>query len=473
MINIFLLVPIVYVIFLYFRNFKYKTKILYAEAYLGLNVLCYCVYYLIAYRIHHSYADLTKNDFLIGIYIFYILFITSSIYVYLSEKKISIFDKLILRTNTKYFKILSPKTNNKLLILFFFIIGFIIFYINRSAILVCNHDIFGEIKQVNFIHSLFQKFHTIGYFGFFLIFSGILLFINRVLIINDYKKYLGIFLYFIILSIFVLLTLSTSSSVSILIAYFITSSLVLHTISKKFFYLNFIVLTLLIVILNSVKNEIRKEFSPMIRDCKLNMIDNSYTIAAKSSNFYIFNKEKKYMLKNGEFVTTDVSFIEYIAANFFERVDFLQMLSQTRFLSNLDSNSYNNDKLEFKYGDTYLNSSILWQKQFGVDIKQANMDDNSSFNMPASVESFYNFGVIGFVFFSVIMGGIIFLTSKILNSEKLSKEAKILLTVSFFPFLNLENHFIFMLKNWIYVSILIISVIILTNIFANLLNKRT
>ena len=120
-INTLLLVPIVYVIFLYFKNFKYKTKILYAEAYLGLNVLCYCVYYLIAYRIHHSYSDLTKNDFLIGIYIFYILFITSSIYVYLSEKKISIFDKLILRTNTKYFKILSPKTNNKLLIFFFFL----------------------------------------------------------------------------------------------------------------------------------------------------------------------------------------------------------------------------------------------------------------------------------------------------------------------------------------------------------------
>ena len=130
-----------------------------------MNVLCYC-YYLIAYRIHHSYADLTKNDFLIGIYIFYILFINSSIYVYLSEKKISIFDKLILRTNTKYFKILSPKTNNKLLILFFFIIGFIIFYINRSAILVCNNDIFSEIKTNKF-YSYVQKFHTIGYFGFF------------------------------------------------------------------------------------------------------------------------------------------------------------------------------------------------------------------------------------------------------------------------------------------------------------------
>ena len=69
----FLLIPIVYVIFLYFRNFKYKTKILYAEAYLGLNVLCYCVYYLIAYRIHHSYSDLTKNDFLMEFtfFIFY------------------------------------------------------------------------------------------------------------------------------------------------------------------------------------------------------------------------------------------------------------------------------------------------------------------------------------------------------------------------------------------------------------------
>ena len=87
--------------------------------------------------------------------------------MYICQKKISIFDKLILRTNTKYFKILSPKTNNKLLILFFFIIGFIIFYINRSAILVCNNDIFSEIKQVNFIHSLFQNFIQLGILVFF------------------------------------------------------------------------------------------------------------------------------------------------------------------------------------------------------------------------------------------------------------------------------------------------------------------
>lgn len=473
MINLLLLFPIIYITFLYFKNFKYKTKILFAEAYLGLNVICYCGYLLVYYRIHHSYSDLTKNDFLIGIYIFYILFIISSIYIYLLEKKISIIDNLILKINTKFLKILDPKFNNNLLILFFFIIGTVIFYINRTAILVCNNDIFREIKEINFIDNLFQKFHTIGFFGFILIFCSILLFINRVLIIKGYKKYLGIFLYFLMLSIFILLILSTSSSVSILIAYFITSSLVLHIISRKFFYLNIIILTFLIVILNSVKNEIRKEISPMVWDCKSNFINNSITILGKSSSFYKFNKEKKYMLVNGEYVTADVSFLRYLTANFLERVDFLQMLSQTRYMINLDYKLHKFDKLEFKYGDTYLNSSIPWQKKFGVDIKQTNLLDNSSFNMPASIESYYNFGVIGFIVFSIFMGGIIYFISKILNSNKLSMETKIILIVSFCPFLNLENHLVFMLKNWLYASMLIISALILTNIFGSLIYKRT
>ena len=84
-------------------------------------------------------------------------------------------------------------------------------------------------------------------------------------------------------------------------------------------------------------------------------------------------------------------------ANFFERVDFLQMLSQTKYM-------VKNDLLELKKGKTYFNSQNNWQKTFGVDIKQLpiSIKDLSSFNMPASVESYYNFGNFGFIVFQFL-----------------------------------------------------------------------
>jgi len=270
----------------------------------------------------------------------------------------------------------------------------------------------------------------------------------------------------------IFLILNTSSSVSLIISYIIISSIIFHTISKKVFYINLIFLTFIIIILNSVKNEIRKEISPLVWNCKINVISNSYTIAKKTTNFYEFNKDKKYMLVNGEFVKTDVSFIRYMTANFLERVDFLQMLSQNYYLVNTEFNIEDNDKVELKYGETYLNPSQPWQKIFGIDIKQLNMGVESSFNMPASIESFYNFGTIGFTIFSILMGGIIYIISKILNSNKLSNDLKILLTVTFFPFLNLENHLFFMLKNWIYISIMIGTIVILVNLINVQLNKK-
>ena len=471
MIHFLLLTPIIFIFFLYIKNIKYKKKILFAEAYLALNVICYCSYYLFAYRIHHSYGDLGESDFLKGIYLFYILFLISSLYIYLINKKIDFIDNLTYKSKLSYLNLLVPKNIN-LLILVFFVLGFGLFYVNRVSILVCESELFNLVKDNSVLVSLFKKIHTIGYFGFFLIVCGILLFVNKILKFKSYKLLNGLLGYFFIVAILIFLILNTSSSVSLIISYIIISSIIFHTISKKVFYINLIFLTFIIIILNSVKNEIRKEISPLVWNCKINVISNSYTIAKKTTNFYEFNKDKKYMLVNGEFVKTDVSFIRYMTANFLERVDFLQMLSQNYYLVNTEFNIEDNDKVELKYGETYLNPSQPWQKIFGIDIKQLNMGVESSFNMPASIESFYNFGTIGFTIFSILMGGIIYIISKILNSNKLSNDLKILLTVTFFPFLNLENHLFFMLKNWIYISIMIGTIVILVNLINVQLNKK-
>ena len=471
-IHFLLLTPLIFIIFLYSKNIKNKNKNLFAEAYLGLNVICYCAYYLLAYRIHHSYSDLSEGDFLNGIYIFYILFLSSSFYIYLINKKIGFGDRFINKSNLTILKLLEPRNNINLLILIFFIFGFSLFYINRIAILVCESEPFNLIKDNNLLVSLFQKTHTIGYFGFFLIVCGILLFVDKILKFKSYKLFNGLLGYCLLLTILIFLVLNTSSSVSLIIAYVIISSIIFHTISKKVFFINLFFLTLLIIILSSVKNEIRKEISPLLWNCKLNVLNNSYTIVNKSTNFYKFNKDKKYILENGDYIKTDVNLFRYMTANFLERVDFLQMLSQTHYLSNTKYSNEDNDKLKLKYGATYLNPSQQWQQQFGIDINQLNPTTVSSFNMPASIESYYNFGVIGFTIFSILMGAIIYIISKILNSGKISKELKILLTVTYFPFLNLENHLLFMLKNWIYVTILIFTIVIIVNYINNKLNNR-
>ena len=105
--------------------------------------------------------------------------------------------------------------------------------------------------------------------------------------------------------------------------------------------------------------------------------------------------------------------------------------------------------------------------------KQQFLNDNSSFNMPASVESFYNFGNIGFLLFSILMGAIIYLIGSLLNSKIGSSQLKIILLVIFFPFLNLENHLIFMIKNSLYIAFLLFGSIMVINYFFLKINKRS
>ena len=62
LINFLLTLPIISCIYTYYKNYNFKKKILFAEAYFGLNVLCYCAYLLIHYRIHHSYNEVPEGE---------------------------------------------------------------------------------------------------------------------------------------------------------------------------------------------------------------------------------------------------------------------------------------------------------------------------------------------------------------------------------------------------------------------------
>ena len=424
LINFLLTLPIISCIYIYCKNYNFKKKILFAEAYFGLNVLCYCAYLLIHYRIHHSYNDLGDNEFLSAIYLFYFLFIVIIFYLYISKKE-NFFDKFNFRFHESF--LLNLKKNNNKIIFSFIFFGFILFFINRMGIFICDNTFLNKISSTPLLAQIAGKIHTISYFGFFMIIAGLMLYINKV---DKFKlaKKIQIFLIYIFISfLLIILILNSSTSVSMIIILLIISSLILHTKSKIFFYLNLIILSALILILNSVKNEIRKEISPLVWDCKLELIDNSKFITNKATSFYQLNGDKLYIDDKGNFVKTDVSFLRYFMANFFERVDFLQMLSQTKYM-------VKNDLLELKKGKTYFNSQNNWQKTFGVDIKQLpiSIKDLSSFNMPASVESYYNFGNFGFIVFSIFMGFLIYLISLFLNSKYLSNEHKIIYLIIFF-----------------------------------------
>jgi len=214
----------------------------------------------------------------------------------------------------------------------------------------------------------------------------------------------------------------------------------------------------------------------MLWDCKISIIDNSLFITKATLGAYKSNANKMHMLADGTFIKTltkniftgqmtEITYVRFTITNFLERLDFLQMLSQNKMM-------IKNNTLDFKLGETYFNPKKKWQKIFGVDIKQANLNDNSSFNIPASVESYYNFGNIGFILFSILMCTIIYLVSMMLNSKVGSPQFKIFLLVIFFPFLNLENHLIFMIKNSLYIAALLFVSILTINYFFLKINKR-
>ena len=129
------------------------------------------------------------------------------------------------------------------------------------------------------------------------------------------------------------------------------------------------------------------------------------------------------------------------------------------------------NELKLKFGQTYLSPYAPWQKTFGVDIKQANQGDISSFNMPASVESYYNFGIIGYILYSLFMGILIFFINFVLNQQTISTTSKVSLVATFSPLLYLEHHLIFMLKNSLYIFLLIVATTLFAKIVFSITNK--
>jgi hypothetical protein len=470
MIYLFLYIPIISIIYIYYKNYNFKKKFLFAEAYIAITVICYCGYYLVHYRIHHSYAELTNNDYLSGIYTFYLLFLATLFYLHLLNKK-NIFDNIKL-SGANYISEIIRKNENSIIFSFIFF-GLLLFTFNRMGFLVCNSVVLEKIQNIYLLDKFLLKLHTISYFAFFLVVAGLLLFFEKI------KKgdYLKVFVFIFILSILIIIVLNSSTSISLIISYLIISSIYFHRKSKIIFYINLFILTILILSIQSVKSEIRKEISPMIWDCKFNVIENSILISKITLNSYYLNQNKMYLRVDGSYAKvltkeifsdelTPISTIRFNLSNFLERVDMLQMLSQNKYM-------VKNNDLNLKLGETYFNPKKKWQKIFGVDIRQANLNDNSSFNMPASVESFYNFGNIGFLLFSILMGAIIYLIGSLLNSKIGSSQLKIILLVIFFPFLNLENHLIFMTKNSLYIAFLLFGSIMVINYFFLKINKRS
>lgn len=454
MIYLYLSLPIIIIFFIYCVNYK-NTKNLFIEVYLGLNTLCFCAYYLLHYRIHHSYDLLKINDFYSAVFLFYFLFLITLLFIFFLRKK-----KLKNINIKKKLTLLDITSNENKIIFFLTFFGLLLFIINRSSFLVCESDFLKNVYKNDILKIIFIKFHTISYFGIFMVFCGIILFANKNFNNNLKIRLFNWIIYIIFILFLFTLILYTSASVSLIILYLLISSLIFHTKSKIVFFSNFILTLLIVISIVSVKDEIRKEISPLTWICKTNIIENVYIIGKKTANFKEFNKDKLYLYKDGTYKKADVSTTSYILANFFERVDFLQMLAQIKYLEK-------NNKIELKYGETYFNPEKNWQKKFGVDIKQANIGDVSSFNMPASIESYYNFGVEGFILFSFLMGLIVFILSHFLNSLN-SQNLNIIFTTIFLPILNLENHLIFMIKNSIYTGLIILIPIILINfIFSN------
>lgn len=466
---ILLFIPVASIIYIYYKNYNIRNKFLFAEAYLGIIVICYCGYYLLHYRIHHSYSQITNNDYLSGIYTFYLLFLTILLFLYLLNKK-NIFSNIKFKSVNYISEIISRNENSIIFLFIFF--GLILFTFNRMGFLVCDDTFLEKIQTIYLLDKLLFKLHTVSYFAFFLVVTGLLLFFEKI----KKGEYLKYFFYVFILCILLILVLNSSTSISLIIAYLIISSIYFHAKSIKIVMINFFIIIFLVISIQSVKAEIRKKISPMLWDCKMSLFQNSFYIANVTLKSYKINKNKMYMLPDGTYTKaltkniytgqmSEISYVRFVITNFLERTDFLQMLSQTKMM-------IKNNDLDFKLGDTYFNQKKNWQKIFGVDIKQANLNDNSSFNMPASVESYYNFGNIGFFLFSILMGTIIYLISMMINSKVISPQFKIFILVIFFPFLNLENHLIFMIKNSLYIAALLFVSILTINYFFLKINKR-
>jgi hypothetical protein len=462
MIAILLYIPISYCIYLYLINFNNK-KYLFIELYLALNVIAYCAYYLLAYRIHHSYEDLNQEAFLGGISTFYILFLITLALVFCSKWFYKKFSYLFSKFKKVNINKAYDESYTKLIV--FLSLGFVLFFINRSGLLLCDDTFIKNLNSYHLLEGVVNKIHTFSYFGFYLVAIGLNLFHLKLKDLKYNKT--NYFFYYILLSIFIVIILNSSASVSLIIQYSFISLLILHAESKKKFFTNLIFLLIILVTFQSVKKDLRENITALTNDCKLNIITNSGRIINSFQNFYNIKLEKKYFLRNGDWVYLgeSYSYSRFVLANMFERVDFLQMLSQTKLMQE-------KNELKLKFGQTYLNPYAPWQKTFGVDIKQANQGDISSFNMPASVESYYNFGIIGYILYSLFMGILIFFINFALNQQTISTTSKVSLIATFSPLLYLEQHLIFMLKNSLYTFLLIVATTLFAKIIFSITNNK-
>jgi hypothetical protein len=264
------------------------------------------------------------------------------------------------------------------------------------------------------------------------------------------KNIYRFFYYILVLPIYFWLILSNSGGSGLIISYFLIFILIYARNNKKLYKLHIIYLSIVIIFFLSFKNQIRTYVKS--DECKtgfsitLSNFSNILSNVKENINVLTYNNEA------GEFINIEkeVSHLNYRAANILERIDFLQMLAQTKML--IDNNG-----LQYKKGETYLNREINWKKKFGVDIMQTLPSTPSAFNMPAIVESYYNFGVYGILIFSIISSIICVTIFKIINYYKNNFYLQSILTVGFSHLLTHENDFIFGIKNVIYCFVLLIT----------------
>ena len=466
--NTLLLLPIVFSVLLYFwKLFDNRKDILFGELYIFLMILNFCGYLLVHYRIHHSYENISNELFLSSILIFYIFLIPFSlIYFLLQYKNISFleissnFKKQLSNFIVKIFPEDFSK-RNKIRLFLFITLGLALTLSNRSSFFICENPLFINLYSTYpVIENITYKIHTISFFGIYILMMGLILFYHE---ISKSKKIYNKVLYIIlILPLFFYLILSHSGGSGLIIVYFLIVLLVTTKNNKNIFQVHIIFLIISIFIFLSMKKEIRANM-PGNNSCKLGFHISPIDVASASKNFF---KEPKLTYNNvtGKFIKInkdEVSPLRFRVANIFERIDFLQMLAQTKLL-------IDNNNLKYKKGETYLNREINWKRQFGFDLEQLNPDTISSFNMPAIVESYYNFGIYGIFIFAIIAGIMNVLIFKTIRNFNNNFYLQIIFVISFSNMLIHENDFIFAIKNTFYTFLILITSAI---IFELILNK--
>ena len=466
-----LILPIILCVFIYFwKLVRSENEILFGELYLFLMTLSFCTYILLHYRIHHSYKDINEVLIFDSILIFYLFLIPFYLIYFVLQKKNLDLSKINLNFINKLSNFLKNQSGgnsankNRIRIIFFITIGLAMSLLNRSDFFNCDNLLLNNLFQdLPVIKKKLNKIHTISFFGIFALMLGLILFYNEISLAKKTKFKI---LYFIlILPSFFLLILSHTGGSGLIIMYFLVVLLIFTKNNKNIFQFHIIFLIISIFVLMTAKKEIRAAM-PSDNACVV-----GFRITADGALKGIYNKfndsNMSYNNVLGEIIKIkqdEVSNLRFKVANFFERIDFIQMLAQTKML-------IDNNILEYKKGETYLNREINWKKEFGVDIKQTSKDIPSAFNLPAIVESYYNFGAYGILIFSIIAAIMCLIIFKIINYYKNNFYLQSVLIISFSHFLIHENDFIFSVKNVIFCFALLISLTIFLEFLIKLNSK--